>query len=94
MTAIVISVVASLLAAAMLTTISLRCEREMYQKEAPPMTKREPCVWREDQEGGTWETGCKETFCFEWEGPAQHLHRFCPNCGKRIKEIPYKEAKP
>lgn len=57
------------------------------------MTKRKPCVWREDYDGN-WETGCKETFCFECEGPGQNLHRFCPNCGKPIKEIPYKEPRP
>lgn len=60
------------------------------------MKRRRPCarcVWREEEEAGGWATGCGETFCFEYEGPRQHLHYFCPNCGKPIDEVKYKRRK-
>ena len=56
-----------------------------YMKRRRPCAR---CVWSEDEDGG-WATGCGETFCFEYEGPRQHLHYFCPNCGKPIDEVKY-----
>lgn len=54
-------------------------------------TKQTWCDWIEDDEGA-WATQCGEQFALEWEGPKEHLHFFCPNCGNRIKEVAYSKS--
>lgn len=34
-----------------------------------------------------WETGCGEAFCFDDNELKENNYFYCPNCGKKIKEI-------
>lgn len=53
----------------------------------------ENCVWTECR-GGTWEediywdTSCKQAYVIIEGTLSENHYNFCPNCGKRIKEIP------
>ena len=48
--------------------------------------KRETCLWEFDEHHGFYETGCKNAFLFETEGIKENKFKFCPYCGKEIKE--------
>lgn len=43
-----------------------------------------PCTWRDT--GPYWATGCGNAFWFEEGGPEENDMRFCPYCGKPLKE--------
>ena len=45
------------------------------------------CHWREDRSCGFWETECQNAFNFETGTPTSNDFKFCPYCGKELKEI-------
>lgn len=48
----------------------------------------EVCEWAETSRAYYWNTSCGEIFSL-WAGTLkENRYNFCPNCGKRIKEIP------
>lgn len=47
-----------------------------------------PCVWNED-DNGTWDTACGETFVFNEGTPADNKMLFCCYCGKPLKQRTY-----
>ena len=52
-------------------------------------TKKQPgptCEWREDSSGDFWDTACGEAFSFIADGPRENKMRFCPYCGRALKE--------
>ena len=49
----------------------------------------EKCAWTED-EYGLWWTACKEIHEFFDGTPKDNNHKFCPYCGKEIREVKYK----
>lgn len=46
------------------------------------------CEWKEDADGN-WDTECGECFCFADGTPTENKARFCPYCGKPIREKRY-----
>lgn len=44
------------------------------------------CVWSEDNLDGYWITGCKNAHEFMNDGIEENKYKFCPYCGKKIKE--------
>lgn len=48
------------------------------------------CVWEEDAEG-IFHTACNESHEFYEDGPEGNNYRFCPYCGKTLKEIPFED---
>lgn len=47
----------------------------------------EVCEWKENEEYGYWETGCKATFEFIEGDMDDNSFKFCPYCGKKILEF-------
>jgi rRNA maturation endonuclease Nob1 len=50
------------------------------------MTKKS-CVWKEDEEYGMWETGCKNAFEFIEGDIKENSFKFCPYCGSPIEQV-------
>jgi len=50
------------------------------------MKKNRSCVWTPNDVDDYWETGRCESYCFINDGPKENNYRFCPGCGKPIKE--------
>lgn len=51
------------------------------------MNKIERCTWvEEDNDNGTWETGCGNTFYFTDGGPTENEMVYCCYCGARLVE--------
>lgn len=49
------------------------------------------CYWREiDKITGLWKPDCSEHEHYYDSGPIGFEYKFCPYCGKEIREIPYK----
>ena len=52
----------------------------------------EGCGWRgeackcEKSEDGNWETACGDMFVFEVGGPVANNCKYCPYCGRLLKE--------
>ena len=44
------------------------------------------CMWRNIKWGGFYDTECGDWHCFEVDGIKENKFKFCPYCGKRIKE--------
>jgi rRNA maturation endonuclease Nob1 len=53
--------------------------------EVPKNAGRLECVWAED-ENGIWGTGCGHTFETFTDSPSENGFKFCPYCGKQVKE--------
>lgn len=53
--------------------------------EAALAALQTPCVWREQEDGSYWDTGCGEANCFEVDGPLDNGYRFCPYCRHPIE---------
>jgi hypothetical protein len=53
------------------------------------------CEWRFDVEMDheMWNTSCGEAFCFTEGDPKENDYKFCPGCGKELKEIRTPEEK-
>ena len=49
---------------------------------------RGECVWSQDEwdEWGLWESECGQGFCLEDGDPTDSGMRFCPYCGKLVKQ--------
>ena len=51
------------------------------------------CEWGQycfdDVDSSLWHTACHEAFCFTDEGPISNGFKFCPYCGKNMKESPF-----
>lgn len=47
------------------------------------------CIWTEDPEYGTWETSCGETFCMIEGTPEENGYKYCPSCGKKLRQAHY-----
>lgn len=45
------------------------------------------CKWEYDEYHDKWDTSCNNAFVLEFGTPAEHQMKFCPYCGKPIKEI-------
>lgn len=45
------------------------------------------CEWSEDETCGAWGTGCGHLFCIENDNPAENGMKYCPYCGKEIREV-------
>ena len=43
-------------------------------------------MWQYDEIADTWETACGEAWSFVDGNPRENNCRFCPFCGKKIKE--------
>ena len=52
---------------------------------------KDTCVWQEDCES-TWDTSCDTAFVMIDGTPTDNEYKFCPSCGKSIKEVRYVEA--
>ena len=52
----------------------------------------EYCTWSEDEDG-LWWTSCGEIHVFSDGTPTEHRHKFCPYCGKELKEARYNYQK-
>jgi len=53
--------------------------------------KTEPkCLWKEDSDGN-WEASCDQVFCMTEGTPSENTYNYCPNCGKRLIEVRYRE---
>lgn len=52
--------------------------------------KDKPCVWTENEDG-YWETKCGEEFILETGTPKENEMKFCCFCGKKLKQVVYKE---
>jgi hypothetical protein len=48
----------------------------------------EKCTWSEDEDG-LWWTACKEIHEFFDGTPIKNGYKFCPYCGKPLKEVEY-----
>jgi len=48
----------------------------------------EYCTWSEDEDG-VWWTVCKEMIKFFYGTPTENSYKFCPYCGKELKEVKY-----
>ena len=44
------------------------------------------CDWTYDENYDTWETTCGHAHCFMDGGPNENHMKFCPYCGKKLKE--------
>lgn len=44
------------------------------------------CVWGLIGYGGFYKTACENAHSFEADGIKENKFKFCPYCGKRIKE--------
>ena len=55
------------------------------------MTNNTFCAWQKDghnfEDHKYWETDCGNLFQFAIGGPEQNHYKFCPYCGKLIKEV-------
>ena len=49
------------------------------------------CIWSEDEDG-LWWTACKEIHEFFDGTPTENSYKFCPYCGKELKEERYREG--
>jgi len=53
------------------------------------MKPTEHCKWSSDQNDSSWyESECGMSFVFENGGPINNEFKYCPKCGKLLKEIP------
>jgi len=43
------------------------------------------CDWEEDDE--SYSTDCGQWFYFEYDGPEENGFKYCPYCGRELKEI-------
>lgn len=64
--------------------------RQMKPLYTAPQPRREvaqePCKWQlDDEESGTWESGCGELWSFIDGGPVENRVRFCHGCGKPVE---------
>ena len=64
-----------------------------FCKARRPKPPRKPavrhCRWRVDYWTGPWKTGCGMSWnMIEDGGPAENGVRFCPRCGKPVREWP------
>lgn len=50
------------------------------------LVKVEECLWAYDEWHDGWETGCGEAFCITDGKPTDNLMRFCPYCGRVLRE--------
>jgi hypothetical protein len=50
-------------------------------------SKELPCRWHEDIDTGSWDTDCGNKFQFHEAGPVANGMRYCPYCGKPLKEV-------
>lgn len=50
-------------------------------------TSDKVCQWKENDEYGYWETGCKGIFEFIEGDIEDNTFKFCPYCGGKIKEL-------
>jgi hypothetical protein len=55
---------------------------------APAALLRDPCTWREDDEG-TWFTDCDNAWAFVDAGPEENNMAFCPFCGGPLVTMRY-----
>lgn len=47
------------------------------------------CIWKEDKEGG-WFTKCGHHFLKSEGTPKENGFKFCPCCGRMLRQINYK----
>jgi hypothetical protein len=48
----------------------------------------EKCTWSEDEDG-LWWTACKEIHEFFDGTPIKNGYKYCPYCGKPLKEVEF-----
>lgn len=62
------------------------CKPDIFS-ETYERSKPEPkvCVW-EEEDGGTWTTGCSYSFFFADTSPSENEMAYCCYCGGRIEE--------
>jgi len=66
-----------------------QCEWDEATKKSN--VRKESCSWRED-EGGCWFSDCGDGFVFSVDGPRKNAFKFCPFCGKPIKELAWNDT--
>lgn len=50
------------------------------------------CEWTTDEEDSYWyNSDCGMSFVFVDGGPEYNGFKYCPKCGKKLKEIPWEE---
>ena len=47
--------------------------------------EEQTCIWRQDADGN-WQTDCENSFVLIGGTPSENGMRYCPYCGKRLKE--------
>ncbi len=48
----------------------------------------EECTWTHDELLEGWDVGCGGMhFFLTSDGPEENLFRFCPRCGKKLKQV-------
>jgi len=48
------------------------------------------CKWTED-DAGDWDSDCGDSFIFNNDGPVENHFKFCPYCGRKLKQINWPE---
>lgn len=52
------------------------------------MNPKPKCIWAlDDDDSGCWQTDCSNAFIFNEGGCKENNFKFCPYCGKTLKEI-------
>jgi len=52
------------------------------------------CEWvPEDKDSNWYSSQCGYSFCFEDGGADHNGFKFCPKCGKKLKEIPWDNSR-
>lgn len=49
--------------------------------------KERKCVWRYQEIDDYYETSCKRQFCLVEGDCKENYYKFCPGCGREIKEV-------
>lgn len=60
--------------------------RKFEQFQAENERLKEPCEWKYDESYDMWETECGGAFTLLKGTPKDNLMKYCPYCGKQIKQ--------
>jgi len=61
--------------------------RGNYRKTMSGKSKATVCRWKKDKEDGVYDTNCGNRFEFNADGPTENHFKFCPYCGKKLKNF-------
>jgi hypothetical protein len=55
--------------------------------------RKKQCVWAQDGEEDSWDTGCRKRFMINEGSPSENGMDYCCYCGGRLVEHPYAEER-